>query len=48
MRLFCTLEILFILGVFEKIQEYSKPYEVGVSDWVSESVARGKMRASSH
>ena len=45
--LFCILGILFMFVAFEKIQEYSKPYEVGVSGCVSESVSRGMMRASS-
>jgi hypothetical protein len=35
---FCLLEILFMLCAFEKILEYSKPCEVGVSGCVNESV----------
>ena len=38
--IFCILEILFIFGAFEKIQEYSKPYEVGVSGSVSKCCLR--------
>ena len=30
LRVFCPLEILFMLCAFEKILEYSKPCEVGV------------------
>ena len=34
LRDFYLLEILFMLGAFEKISEYSKPCEVGVSGCV--------------
>ena len=42
---FCLLEIIFMLGAFEKISEYSKPCEVGVSGCVSETRQEPSLRS---